>query len=220
MVRIPGGEFDDSGYRRASTHHVIAAFDLDKTEVTMGEYRRCVQAGECKRPFRYPRPLDWWDSEVAEDRPVIGVSFRDAESYCAWVAKRLPTEWEWEWAARGREEGREYPWGSETPSCDRAVMYRAIPRGDGERACGAIGPWPVGSKGAGDSRDGVKDLAGNVAEWTSSRGRREGEMEGRVIRGGDWAFHQPVLLSNSAWITLQDEKQGWHGADVGFRCAK
>ncbi|MEK6709404.1 MAG: SUMF1/EgtB/PvdO family nonheme iron enzyme, partial [Nitrospinota bacterium] len=177
MVLVPAGPFlrgarEPSGREKddvpARTLH-LDAFHLDRFEVSNGAYARFVEATG-RRPPAWEPPIsrreepagDWsrfaWEggrpSPGASDLPVTLVSWFDAEAYCAWAGKRLPTEAEWEKAARGAE-GRTYPWGGEPPE-GRANFGGAHP-----------GPLPPGSFPGGASPYGVMDLAGNVAEWVA-----------------------------------------------------
>ena len=134
----------------------LDTFLIDKVEVTNARYRRCVQAGICQpvTPGRTDIPPDYLDSPAYDDYPVIGVDWDDAVAYCQWVGKRLPTEAEWEKAARGTD-GRLYPWGDEW-NPEAANLYRA------EFS-------PVGAHPGDRSPYGVLDMAGNAAEWTADR---------------------------------------------------
>jgi formylglycine-generating enzyme required for sulfatase activity len=119
----------------------------------------------------------------------------------------VPTASEWEWAARGRGEGRWFPWGFESPKCERAVM--ALEAVDG---CGAGRTAPVGSRPRGKSRDGVLDLAGNVAEWTSTA--KVGKY--LVTRGGSWNQSIPSAFRAGDRTGAQESTRG--GIETGFRC--
>jgi formylglycine-generating enzyme required for sulfatase activity len=162
MALVPAGPFpmgaDKEGELDERPTHTVTlpAFYLDLTEVTNEAYQKCVDAGVC-------RPHDKTNAQVnnvGDDRnfrrprqPISAVSWDDAVAYCGWVGKRLPTEAEWEKAARGAE-GRKYPWGSEFPTRKHAVF------GEGTTA-------EVGSRPEGKGPYGHLDLAGNVWEWVS-----------------------------------------------------
>jgi formylglycine-generating enzyme required for sulfatase activity len=213
----------------------ISAFELDRTEVTVRAYMACVRAGVCIDPRDPPKPGRWplrpanrscnADDPAREHHPINCVSAIDAETYCAWVGKRLPTDVEWKWAAQGRDHHRRYPWGSQRPSCERAVVsdYRRYPRSqrgdvidtDFIRAgCSTNRTWPVGSKPLGASRDGALDMSGNVEEWT-----RSCVMDsGFALMGGDYGEpHRSFMLTVSERSTAAASLSGPH---IGFRCAR
>jgi formylglycine-generating enzyme required for sulfatase activity len=197
MIYIPGGSFDG---------HVIGAFYFDRTEVTVAAYERCIETRSCRVPEQGLRC-----SSGQREHPINCVRASDAATYCAWADKRLPTEWEWEWAARGRDEGRRYPWGNRRPTCKLTVMDGGT-RKKRQSGCGREAEWPVGSKPLDRSRDGVLDLAGNVSEWTSST-----ESDGDIItRGGCWSYQDPENFRVSARVILDPSLAN---IGYGFRCA-
>jgi formylglycine-generating enzyme required for sulfatase activity len=188
LVYVPAGAFtmgSDSGQERELPVHQVqvAAFWLYQTEVTNAMYRQCVGDGGCNPPYnaRY-----YNDSDHAQ-RPVVYVSWYDATDYCTWAGGRLPTEAQWEKAARGTN-GRTYPWGA-TISCSLA-NYK-----------GCVGSTTlVGSYPGGASPYGALDMGGNVWEWTSScfadypynanDGREDTSRacDYLVLRGGAWDY--------------------------------
>lgn len=229
MVLIPAGEFmmgcapgdgdcanDEKPYHRV----YLDAYYIDKHEVTVVEYKKCVDAGACKRPGtgKYCN----WDVSGRENHPVNCVDWNQADAYCSWAGKRLPTEAEWEKAARGTD-GRIYPWGNERASCKYAVMDE---RGYG---CGRGSTWPVCSKPEGNSPYGLCDMAGNVLEWvndlfdenyySSSTSRNpSGPSSGyRLLRGGSWRGNNPKYFraSNRYWDFPVSRL-----AVNGFRCVR
>jgi formylglycine-generating enzyme required for sulfatase activity len=182
-----------------------SGFWIDRTEVRVDEYARCVDSGVCSPPAE--GGLCNWNVEGRGDHPVNCVSWSQASRYCHWVGKRLPTEREWEKAARGTD-GRRYPWGDEAPSCERAVMH-----GDGAEGCGSGSTWPVGSLDAGRSPYGLFDMAGNVLEWTADL--YPASDGSRIARGGSWRSRAiPVRTSHRDHL---DPKARY--PHVGFRCA-
>ena len=178
MVAVPRGEFfmgcnekvdkecdyDEKPGRTVS----VKAFFIDRTEVTVEAYAECVKAGECSKSptHRYCN----WGKRGREKHPINCVDWNQASKFCAWKGKRLPTEAEWEKAARGYD-GRKYPWGNQRVICDYAVVAD----------CGGRTQL-VGSKLTGASPYGAVDMVGNVWEWTDSWGD-ESEREHRVVRG-------------------------------------
>ena len=163
---------------------------IDRNEVTQGAYHDCVQAGACEEPG-----CDW-QPYVTPNHPVVCIDWYNAKAYCEWAGKRLPTEAEWEKAARG-PDGRIYPWGNAPPTCDLAVYAGCAEESQ-----------PVCSKSPlGDSPYGLCDVAGNVSEWTadwmdpsyydhSPLSNPEGPPDGtdRSVRGSHFGNYYGTLL--------------------------
>ncbi|MHC9063988.1 formylglycine-generating enzyme family protein [Nitrospira sp. CMX1] len=228
MMTVPAGKFlmgSQEGQGRADERPQRAvyldAFGIDQVEVTNERYMAFVKATGHRTP-----PNPYGTGPLAsltgiEHLPVAQTTWYDAKSYCAWAKKRLPTEAEWEKAARGTD-GRMYPWGDDPPTARHANFDREW---DDERTLHVVGSLPDG-----DSPYGVKDMAGNVREWVSdwydpnyykdasNRNPHGPDKNGvvRSIRGGSW--HSPASdIATSArgrgGFALQT-----HG--TGFRCAR
>lgn len=218
-VFVPAGNFvmgDNEESPRRELY--LDAFYIDRFEVTTGRYAKFLAATGSSHP-----PEGWDDLDLARggDLPVVGVDWNDAVAYCRWAGRRLPTESEWEKAARGNDE-RRYPWGNDTPMPDRANFQNAAPEAyDGGLA-------RVGTHEAGRSPYGVHDLTGNAAEWVADwysesfpvaavrnpKGPDSGE--GHVIRGG--GRFDPLER-----LTVTRRMHGnpdLRGEDIGFRCAR
>lgn len=202
----------------------LNAYAIDKYEVTNARYKSCVDAGGCtapQAPGSHTRP-SYYGNPIYADYPVINVTWQQAAAFCAWAGKRLPTEAEWERAARGGSDTRKYPWGDSAPACTKANYW-------GE-AGGCVGDASrVGSYLSGASPDAVMDMAGNVWEWVndwylagyyeiSPGSNPQGPTTGthRVMRGGSWDFDGSFLRSafRSGGVPAN-----WSGY-VGFRCAR
>jgi formylglycine-generating enzyme required for sulfatase activity len=258
MVLVEGGSYfmgtdspDPTLASAAPSHKVdVASFCLDRHEVTVAEFHRCSDPGECKRAYQKSH---WADPdepkadatafsslcndgrEGVDDHPINCVAWTQAAAFCQFRGARLPTEIEWERAARGGD-GRMYPWGNEAPGPERlnacgseclAWFRRSkvgldsgmFPASDAHVETSAVGAFPQGrAKGE------LDDLAGNVAEWTADPftaypGSTLSPLvpeAARVVRGAsihstsiaevDPAFRRPV-------------PESWHPHDVGFRCA-
>ena len=222
---IPAGEFwmgidglqglDDERPRHPVT---LDAYAMDLHEVTVGRYSIFLQ-----KTGRMP-PLFWdtVDSKEHADRPVIGVDWEDANAYCRWAGKRLPTEAEWEHAARGTD-GRRYPWGNQTPTPEFANY------GIGARFSYGQTLMPVGHYENGKSPYGLYDMAGNVWEWVQDwygtnyyeisdkqnpRGPEAGQF--KVLRGGSWSELPKYLLTYGRFKLPLNTRNSY----IGFRCAK
>ncbi|MCJ7432961.1 MAG: SUMF1/EgtB/PvdO family nonheme iron enzyme [Anaerolineales bacterium] len=224
MRLVPAGEFTmgtDSGDAESRPAHVIRleAFYIDKYEVTNELYDVCVSAGECRKPKQSGSITrsTYYNNLFFADYPVIYVDWKMAKVYCEWRGVRLPTEAEWEKAARGTD-GRAYPWEGDKLACSFANYYGCT--GD---------TTPVDQYEEGQSVYGVYGMAGNVAEWTGSifrpypynptDGRDDPDASGnRVARGGAWH----VFLGDGVNVHTDTRLQldpGYYGAYVGFRCA-
>lgn len=191
----------------------LDAFEIDVTEVMVIAFRECVEAGHCETPGTGEACN--WDESGREIHPINCVDWNHATTFCEWRGMRLPTEWEWEKAARGID-GRKYPWGNTSFTSgpprgniagrDARVAY--VSKGDD----GYARTSPVGSFPAGSSDHGALDMAGNVWEWTASKF----SFDGRVVRGGSWNDNaSSARASFRAWGA-----PGHRAGDVGFRCAR
>ena len=171
-VRLAGGTFSmgsTSGESHEQPVHrvTLPSFELAKTEVTVGQYRACVAAGRCAAPDT--GSFCNWGKAGREDHPVNCVDWAQASAFSGWVGGRLPTEAEWEYAARSGGRSWRYPWGSTPgPDCSRIVVGHpgrcTVKEPCG---CGRNGTWPVCSKSGGNTAQGLCDMLGNVWEWTS-----------------------------------------------------
>lgn len=213
MAFIIAGSFQDSG-SGPNVLHKIDSFFIDQSEVTVAAYADCVDAGGCTTPAIADCMGDAanWGLPGRESHPINCVDYYQAVNYCRWAGKRLPTEWEWEWAARGGASANLYPWGnSPSASCEHAVMESDA--GDG---CGLGRTAAVGSRSPqGDTPTGLRDMVGNVTEWTSSWFDSSTELE-ISVRGGGWVHLQQSGLTTQARIA--DSPREFYSVS-GFRCA-
>jgi formylglycine-generating enzyme required for sulfatase activity len=219
MVYVPGGTFEmgsTNGLGNQQPVHTVKldGFWIDRTEVANAQYAGCVAAGVCSPPSpssTLTRKSYYGDSQY-DEYPVIYVSWDDATTYCEWVGGRLPSEAEWEYAARGTD-GRIYPWGNEWDA-KRCNAWES----------GKHDTTPVGAYLQGASPYGVLDMAGNVLEWTlslyrpypyqSGDGREDPHAGGnRVLRGGSWSLSRSLARVSPRYYHLPD----YFGDDVGFR---
>jgi formylglycine-generating enzyme required for sulfatase activity len=221
MVAIPAGAFlmgcndavdgDCSADERPSHQVTLAAFQIDATEVTRAAYKDCADAAAC------PSTADFDISAGQAQKPVTSVSWDGAQAYCVFAGKRLPSEAEWEKAARGTD-GRKYPWGNGAPSCTLTNM------GGGGGAAEPVGSHPTGS-----SPSGALDMAGNVMEWVadwygasyyaaSPAADPTGPATGteRIYRGGGFLGGPLPLRTSSRYATAPDTPLNYGG----FRCAR
>lgn len=186
----------------------VAAFYIDKYEVTNKQYAKFISETGHRKP-------KFWDDPMltAPDQPVVGVNWEDAETYAAWVGKRLPTASEWEKAARGID-GRLYPWGNNYDAGrgnfdDGGGM-------DGSSDGYAMAPAPVGNFMSGISPYGLHDMAGNVWEWVVQLDAAHWKTY--AIRGGSWTNGAGDTRTTIAYIYPAQCSD--HSSSVGFRCAR
>ncbi|HVO93981.1 MAG TPA: SUMF1/EgtB/PvdO family nonheme iron enzyme [Terriglobales bacterium] len=218
-ILIPAGAFvmgDDEDSPRREIF--VDAFYLDKFEITVRRYAQFLAATGNVRP-----PAEWETVHIQTDGelPVVGVDWGDAASYCKWAGKRLPTDAEWEKAARGTDE-RKYPWGNDAPTPERARYGKPY-----QNAVYKDGVVRVGSYTKGASPFDIFDLAGNVSEWVAdwySESFPRGDVRnpkgpesgtGRVIRGGGW-YDPPQRISATRRMYASPSNRA---DDIGFRCA-
>jgi formylglycine-generating enzyme len=223
MVLVPSGTFvvgaqDLPGARRAGHEAKQESFCLDRLEVTAERYTACVEAGPCRKPLT--GGLCTFERARAGSRPINCVTWKDAHAYCAWVHKRLPTEVEWEYAARGTD-GRIFPWGASLPAKNACWDGDGNDLGHGNRheLC------PVGSYPGDSSPFGVLDMAGSVSEWTAlapdepaPEGRRDGSTE-HARRGGSWGTKQSPYQLRVTGRGKGKFDPYRDGIFIGFRCA-
>lgn len=217
LIEIPGGSFtmgsnDEQPDEKPSHAVTLAPYAIGKYDVTNAQFRRFVEETVYDAGTAWKEYAEKWGS----DSPVVCVSWYDANAYCRWAGLRLPTEAEWEYAARG-SDSRKYPWGNEWDA-SRAVCGE----NSGNRA------QPVGSRPNGASPFGCLDMAGNVEQWCSSKyrpypynagdGREEpGGSENRVMRGGYWMDPGYFCRCSRRYAVLPPV--GRYNS-FGFRCAK
>lgn len=268
-VLIPAGSFDmGSPYGEADEQPVhraqVASFYLDRNEVTNAEYREFLAAvakgASFQRPDGCPAdkdftpsfpkrdeytlnfPADYFTNPKYDSYPVVGVDWFDAACFASWCGRRLPSEVEWEYAARG-PENRTFPWGEDSPlrPTPRANYYtpkvsdepfgRELKRLEKfgsaavlEHYDGHPFPAPVGSYAEGSSEHGLADLAGNVWEWTSSEylpyedsnPQKRAKML-RVVRGGAWDSPSSFLFRAANRVSCEPEVRRFN---IGFRTAR
>lgn len=240
---IPSGEFSmgcapsdtDCSSNENPAHSVIlSSFRIMKNEVTVSEYQSCVDSGNCNNNNAGLLHYAVWSNTVNYEycnlgssrdtsQPMNCVSWHGAKAYCEWLGMRLPTEAEWEYAARGNDD-RIFPWGNTSATCDYAVMKE-----NGELGCGEGISWIVGSKSAGDSPFGLSDMAGNIREWCNDwyssnyysispqvnpTGPENGSF--RVLKGGSWYRGAADLRTSSRYYS---SPAGNLLDSYGFRCA-
>jgi formylglycine-generating enzyme required for sulfatase activity len=229
MVFVPAGKFYRGSPERLGEADEnpggligMSAFWIDRTEVTVGQYTKCMEAHACMKPGT--SPLCNYGKPKRERHPINCVNWYGAERYCQWAGATLPTEAQWEKAARG-PGGRLFPWLGLLPSCNKLVWFDA----KFGKACGQHGTWAVGSKAAGTSVYGAVDMGGNVWEWVldpydaefyASEEKQDpvnaetGSLG--VLRGGSWGDDE-----YNSWLTSNRHQflRYRRNEQTGFRCA-
>lgn len=231
-VFVPAGDFlmgsaggDADAVDNEKPQHTVHldAYWIDRVEVTNAMYARCVQAGACRAPrdSGSGHRSSYYGNPEYANYPVVYVSWFDAQTYCQWTGGRLPTEAEWEKAARGAD-GRTFPWGNEAPTCNRLNYSERYSSCDGDTT--AVGAHPSGA-----SPYGALDMGGNVWEWVADwydpeyyasgpprnpSGPAKGEKV--VLRGGSWYFGEVNARSAYRNWSFKDSVSN----DFGFRCIR
>lgn len=213
MVTVQGASFhmgsNDGKENERPMHDVtVKTFMIDMTEVRAVDYAACVKVGVCSTPetsntfsgaCNFGRP-----DRLAH--PINCVTYHQARAFCSWMGKRLPTEAEWEYAARGRDR-RRYPWGNDAP--ERQLCWNV------DETC-AVGQYPKGK-----SPFGILDMAGNVWEWTSDTESTYDQgvqvVENRIIRGGGYNTRNDAYVRTTVRRGRLEQD---FLSDLGFRCAR
>lgn len=223
MVHVPGGRFtmgsSEKGAppnERPARQVTTGPFWIDRTEVTVGAYRACVERGLCQRP---PRTNAQCTYDLGDPQlPASCIPWSVAQSYCLAIGKRLPREVEWELAARGTNPVR-YPWGTSGIGCGLATT---LVRDNTQRSCSGKRPSRVATHLGGVSPYGALDMSGNVEEWVADwYAETMSELSPRagashVLRGGGWLTGPSLSRTTSRnWGSVREA-----GPNVGFRCAR
>lgn len=215
MINVPAGPFTMgtdlvASDADATPEHTVRleAFWIDRYEVTNDDFRACVQDGACPEP----QDLRFFNDPAYANHPVVFITWNAAQDYCTWAGKRLPTEAEWEKAARG-EQGFNFPWGDD-------FYPERLNAGRQFESTTVVGSYPQGA-----SPYGVLDMAGNVWEWVAGwyaaypGSNFQSDFYGqkyKVVRGGSW--NHPVVDAHSYHRDIAHPSRAL--AVVGFRCAK
>jgi eukaryotic-like serine/threonine-protein kinase len=237
MVFVPAGDFlmgsadgtipSSDDVDEYPVHSVyLDAFWIDKTDVTNAMYARCVQTGTCLPPASNQSETrdSYYENPDFDNYPVMAVSWTQANAYCQWAGAVLPSEAQWEKAARGTD-GRIYPWGNDLPTCSRANF-------GGKTGC-AGDTTAVDSHPDGASPYGALDMAGNLWQWVvdwydgnyyaisptnnpTGPDKSSGEDLTRVLRGGSWLAEPEWIRSTNR---VDDGRNNWSNLQ-GFRCAR
>lgn len=237
MVWVPGGTFvmgSPKGVGEASEHPAhkvtLSGYWMYKYEVTVAQYRAFCAATSHALPS-FPTDNSWkgktgWDDPAMQKHPIVNISWNDAKAYAAWAKVALPSEAQWEYAARGPEI-HNYPWGG-------TATATTLTNGWDQAKCANhnnsrsqnISTWPVGSFPAGASWCGAQDLAGNVCEWCADwfgnyTSMPENDPTGpasgtvRVLRGGSWSYYVEYNTRSAYRFYNSPDSSG---NDIGFRC--
>lgn len=223
FVYIPSGEFEigKNSYTpidHSPVHKVsLSGFWIQQAEVTNQQYAQCVDEGKCSVPIQEPDVPYWYEDPYNANHPVVGVTWFQAREYCSYIQSRLPTEAEWEAAARGGNS-KIFPWGGDKPNCNYLIFSGCLQPAE---------PYDIGSFINGISDFGLLDMAGNVFEWvedwydagyysSAPYDNPTGPLDGRkkVYRGGSYKSAADEITSYLRF-SKEPEKQA---PDIGFRC--
>ena len=218
MKPVPGGKLT---LGETKTDAVVSGFCMDVTETSVAQYSTCVLTGQCTPAIPKCVDPDFTPDQVEgcsgycnvghADRlnhPLNCVDWGQATMYCAAMGKRLPTEEEFEWAARGATKATNFPWGNQLPDDSRLCWSGTTPDSPRQTSC------PVGAFPSGASPQGILDLGGGVNEWTSTK---VGSATNRIYRGGSWYSNEASrVMATKRYSEPYDDKSN----TLGFRCVK
>jgi len=241
MVWVPGGTFtmgsaDGMGLDNEHPAHQVTLTDywVYQYDVTVAQYRTFCTTTTRELP-KFPSDYSWkgktgWDDPALQQHPIVNITWNDAKAYADWAGVVLPTEAQWEYAARG-PQGRNYPWGGTATKDDKCNGWDATKCVYWDNS-GKVSKstWPVGSFPAGDSWCGAQDMAGNVWQWcgdwsgaytaaevTNPTGPATGKY--RVLRGGSWYYSGDDYYFDRSAIRHFGFGPDGYGYGIGFRCA-
>lgn len=241
-VTIEGGSYmmgsEDWGWTQPVHNVDVPTFEMAKTEVTIAHYQVCIDDGVCAEPYTEdycalpPDGYGSWGLGDNDNHPVTCITWEDAKIFCEWAGGRLPSESEWEYAARSGGQDILYPWGDEDPTCELAVFDDDEPGNLTSFGCGENSTWPVCSKPSGNTEQGLCGMADNVIEFVTdyyhvfyddapSDGSwwdepEDGNEETRVRRGGGLSS-PPENLQTASRGAISEQSPMWQ---VGIRCAR
>ncbi len=232
---IPDGTFlmgSDAGLDNEQPMHSVSvtSFEMTQSEITLSQYKTCVHDGGCLA-YGSVDGCNFWADSKYDNHPVNCINWERAVAFCEWAGGRLPSESEWEYAARSGGQDITYPWGNKEPSCDYVVM----------KGCSETQTVEVCSKPTGNTDQGLCDMAGNVWEWVQDRyhgsydcdanpsaencggggvapddgSAWEGTGQTRIRRGGGWDNIDLFLRTSYRY-----GDQSYQYDQVGFRCAR
>lgn len=235
-VEVPGGTFTrghpDEPRAQPQREVTVRPFLITRSEVTETQYEACVAARVCSTTVRDLNRCHGIDGYGPQEpalraplRPAVCVTWAEARLFASWASGRLPTEAEWEYAARRGRENQPYPWGDRPPSCDLTVMSQGVP------GCGENATSPVCSREADDSIDGLCDVVGNVREWVDDFYRPDYDLApadggpnnfpdetfSRSVRGASWRNGQSFRFT-LYHRSPADPKEGYDF--IGFRVVR
>ena len=228
-VSIDAGTFEmgeDRSDARPIHTVTVPTFLMTRTEVTFKQYKVCVDAGSCTAPEMWAGEVDWDDPSIRE-WPATTLNWTQARAYCRWAGGDLPSEAQWEYAARSEGQAVSFPWGNAEANCDHVVA----------QGCSTTGAtMPVCSKPDGNTQQGLCDMAGNAREWiadlywtdyagapTDGSARMEVprmSAQDRVVRGGSYLTNLNQALYELSATARDSESPNTGASDLGFRCVR
>lgn len=218
-ILIEGGTFSMGSTRRNDeqpVHQVtVPSFYMMRAEVTVAAYAACVQLQQCEQPSTYDGSCTWHKLKESPRQAVNCISWKDADKYCKFKQARLPTEAEWEYAARSQGKVVKYPWGESEPTCSHAI----------KDDCTVASPYDVCSTVSGNTEQGLCDMAGNAMEWVQDQYHEN--YIGAPADGSAWLDGTNHVMRGGSYKQKADELTVTHryyfwseSISVGFRCAR
>ena len=224
-ISLPGGTFEMGSLVNPDEQPVhsvdVPGFEMARTETTVDQYMECVTQGPCTEPSTFSADC-YWNRDGFGSFPVNCVSWNQAATFCQWIGGRLPSEAQWEYAARSPGKNSTYPWGEDSPSCDYTIFNEGGP------GCGTGLPWEVCSKPAGNTEQGLCDMSGNLMEWVQDTWHNT--YEGAPADGSAWEGGGLRVTRGASFVSSLDQMRSadrgptfdatYHNFFLGFRCIR